>query len=135
MLVLAPLTSYLVPEVFMYKRSEKVGEAIHEEVSRLLVKGIKDPRVGFVTITGVKVTDDLHLATIYFTVVGSDEERKATEAGLNSAKGFIRKELGKTMRMRYTPDILFRYDETIAYGSRIEGLLKQIHDEADHDAE
>ncbi len=119
----------------MYKRSEKVGEAIHEEVSRLLVKGIKDPRVGFVTITGVKVTDDLHLATIYFTVVGSDEERKATEAGLNSAKGFIRKELGKTMRMRYTPDILFRYDETIAYGSRIESLLKQIHDEADHDAE
>lgn len=119
----------------MYKRSEKVAEAIHEEVSRLLVKGIKDPRVGFVTITGVKVTDDLHLATIYFTVVGSDEERKATEAGLNSAKGFIRKELGKAMRMRYTPDILFRYDVTIEYGSRIEGILKQIHDEADHDAE
>ena len=119
----------------MFKRSEKVAEAIHEEVSRLLVKGIKDPRVGFVTITGVKVTDDLHLATIYFTVVGSDEERKATEAGLNSAKGFIRKELGKAMRMRYTPDILFRYDVTIEYGSRIEGILKQIHDEANHDAE
>lgn len=119
----------------MYKRSEKVAEAVHEEVSRLLVKGIKDPRVGFVTITAVKVTDDLHLATIFFTVVGSDEERKGTEAGLNSAKGFIRKELGKALRMRYTPDLLFRYDETIEYGSRIEGILKQIHDEADHDAE
>lgn len=119
----------------MFKRSEKVAEAVHEEVSRLLVKGIKDPRVGFVTITGVKVTDDLHLATIYFTVVGSDEERKGTEAGLNSAKGFIRKELGKALRMRYTPDLMFRYDETIEYGSRIEGILKQIHDEADHDAE
>ncbi len=119
----------------MYKRSEKVAEAIHEEISRLLVKGIKDPRVGFVTITAVKVTDDLHLATVYFTVVGTDEERKGTEAGLNSAKGFIRKELGKALRMRYTPDLLFRYDETIEYGSRIESLLKQLHDEADHDAE
>ena len=119
----------------MYKRSEKVAEAIHEEISSLLVKGVKDPRVSFVTVTGVKVTDDLHLATIYFTVVGSDEERTATEAGLNSAKGFIRKELGKGLRMRYTPDILFRYDESIEYGSRIESILKQIHDEADHDAE
>ena len=119
----------------MFKRSEKVAEAIHEEVSRLLVKGVKDPRVGFVTITGVKVTDDLHLATIFFTVVGEEDERKATEAGLNSARGFIRKEIGKGLRMRYIPDILFRYDESVAYGSRIESILKQIHDEADHDAE
>ncbi len=110
----------------MYKRSEKVAEAIHEMVSELLVKGLKDPRIGFVTITGVKVTDDLHLATVYFTVIGSDAEKKATEQGLNSARGFIRKEMGKTLRMRYVPDLLFRYDASVEYGARIETILKEI---------
>ncbi len=110
----------------MFKRSEKVAEAIHEMVSELLVKGLKDPRIGFVTITGVKVTDDLHLATVYFTVIGSDAEKKATEQGLNSARGFIRKEMGKTLRMRYVPDLLFRYDASVEYGARIETILKEI---------
>lgn len=119
----------------MFKRSEKVAEAIHEEVSRLLVKGVKDPRVGFVTVTGVKVTDDLHLATIYFSSIGSDEERKGTEAGLNSARGFLRREIGKVLRMRYVPDIIFRYDESVEYGSRIENILKQIHETDDEHAE
>ncbi len=110
----------------MFKRSEKVAEAIHEMVSELLVKGLKDPRIGFVTITGVKVTDDLHLATVYFTVIGSDAEKKSTEQGLNSARGFIRKEMGKTLRMRYVPDLLFRYDASVEYGARIETILKEI---------
>ncbi len=118
----------------MYKRSEKVAEAIHEMVSELLVKGLKDPRIGFVTITGVKVTDDLHLATIYFTVIGSDAEKKETEEGLNSARGYVRKELGKNLRMRYVPDIIFRYDESVEYGSRIESLLKEIASKEDGDA-
>ena len=117
----------------MFKRSEKVAEAIHEEISALLVKGLKDPRIGFVTVTGVKVTDDLHLATVYFTVIGSDEQKTASAAGLNSAKGFIRREMGKSLKMRYVPDIIFRYDESLEYGSRIEGLLKEIHaEEAEH---
>jgi ribosome-binding factor A len=110
----------------MFKRSEKVAEAIHEMVSGLLIKGLKDPRIGFVTITGVKVTDDLHLATVFFTVIGSDEEKSATEKGLNSARGFIRKEAGKNLRMRYIPDIIFKYDASVEYGSRIESLLKEI---------
>ncbi|HEY6837595.1 MAG TPA: ribosome-binding factor A [Geobacteraceae bacterium] len=110
----------------MYKRSEKVSEAVHELISELLVKGLKDPRIGFVTITGVKVSDDLHLATVYFTVIGTDEEKKATEAGLNSARGYIRKEMGKSFRMRYVPDIMFKYDVAVEYGSRIEGILREI---------
>ena len=118
----------------MYKRSEKVAEAIHEMVSELLVKGLKDPRIGFVTVTGVKVTDDLHLATIYFTVIGSDAEKKDTEQGLNSARGYIRKELGKNLRMRYVPDIVFRYDASVDYGSRIESLLKEIATKEEDDA-
>jgi len=110
----------------MYKRSEKVAEAIHELVSQLLIKGLKDPRIGFVTITGVKMTDDLHLATIYFTVIGSEDEKKATEKGLNSAKGFIRREMGKSLHMRYLPDLIFRYDESVEHGSRIETILKEL---------
>lgn len=95
-------------------------------VSELIIKGLKDPRIGFVTITGVKVTDDLHLATIYFTVIGSEDEKSATEKGLNSARGFIRKEMGRNLRMRYIPDLIFKYDESVEYGSRIETLLKEI---------
>jgi len=110
----------------LFKRSEKVAEAVHELISELLVKGLKDPRIGFVTITGVKVTDDMHLATVYFTVIGSDAEKKATEQGLNSARGFIRKEMGKSLRMRYVPDIVFKYDVSVDYGYRIESILKEI---------
>jgi ribosome-binding factor A len=110
----------------MYKRSEKVAEAIHELISELLIKGLKDPRIGFVTITGVKVTNDLHLATVFFTVIGSEEEKKATGLGLRSARGFIRKEMGKSLRMRYVPELIFQYDESVEYGIRIETLLKEI---------
>lgn len=108
------------------KRSEKVAEAIHEIVSALLLKGVKDPRIGFTTITGVKVSDDLHFATIYFSVVGSDAEKKSTESGLNSARGFIRRELGKNLRMRYVPEVFFKYDESVDYGQRIDTLLDEI---------
>ena len=119
----------------MFKRSEKVAEAIHETISGLLVRGVKDPRVGFVTVTGVKVTDDLHLATIYFSVIGDEEARKGATAGLNSARGYLRRELSKTLSMRYVPDLLFRYDDSVEYGNRIENLLKQIHVTDDADAD
>jgi ribosome-binding factor A len=117
----------------MFKRSDKVAEAIHELVSGLLVKGIKDPRIGFVTITGVKVADDLGTATIYFTVIGSDDEKKNSGQGLSSARGYIRKEVGKALRLRHTPDIFFRYDESIEYGNRIDDLLKEIAAKEDVD--
>jgi len=110
----------------MVKRSDKVAEEIHKIVSELLIKGLKDPRIGFVTITGVKLTTDLRQATIYFTVIGSDEEKKGTLAGLNSARGFIRKELGQALKMRFTPEIQFKYDTSVEYGQHIESILKEI---------
>ncbi len=119
----------------MYKRSEKVSEAIHEEISRLLINGVKDPRVELVTITGVKLTDDLRHATVYFSTRGADAGRKDAETGLNSAKGFLRREVGKMLRMRYVPEIIFRYDESVAYGSHIENILKQIHETEEDNAE
>jgi len=114
------------------KRAEKVAEAIHEIVSALLIKGVKDPRIGFTTITGVKLSEDLHLATIYFTVVGDEEEKRAAAEGLNSARGFLRRELSKNLRMRYVTDLLFRYDASLDYGRRIDNLLDQITG-AEHD--
>jgi ribosome-binding factor A len=119
----------------MFKRSEKVAEAIHQEISKLLINGVKDPRVGLVTITGVKVTDDLRLATLYYSVIGTEVDRKDAEAGINSAKGFLRREIGKILRMRLVPDLQFRYDVSIDYGNKIESILKQIQSTEESDAE
>lgn len=117
----------------MVKRSDKVAEEIHKIISELLIKGLKDPRVGFVTITGVKVTPDLRQATVYFTVHGDDAAKKNSEAGLNSAKGFIRKEIGQALKLRFTPEITFRYDTSLDYGQHIESILKEIGAQDDGD--
>jgi len=117
----------------MFKRSEKVAEAVHELVTGLLIKGIKDPRIGFVTVTGVKMTDDLRQATVYFSVVGDDVAKKETEAGLNSARGFIRREMGKQLRMRYVPEVIFKYDHSLERGNRIDELLREIGEHGQRD--
>jgi ribosome-binding factor A len=109
-----------------FKRADKIAEAIHEVVSGLLIKGIKDPRVGFVTVTAVEVTDDLHLARIYYSMMGDENARRECAAGLNSAQGFFRREVGKNLQLRYIPDILFVFDESIERGSRIDALLNEI---------
>ena len=109
------------------QRAQRVGETIQQEISALLLRGLKDPRIGFVTITGVEVTPDLHLARVYFTVIGDDAARKASAAGLKSSIPFIRQHLGKDLRMRYAPDLIFQYDTSIEYGNRIESLLRDVH--------
>lgn len=114
-----------------FKRSHRVGEQIHKEISALLIKGLKDPRIGFVTITAVEVTPDMHLARIYFTVIGDEKVRRETEKGLQSSVSFLRRELGRRLALRYVPEILFNYDSSLEYGNRIETLLKEIHSEDD----
>ncbi|MDO3376682.1 ribosome-binding factor A [Geoalkalibacter halelectricus] len=116
-----------------FQRSHRVGDQIHKEISALLVKGLKDPRIGFVTITSVEVTPDLHLARVFFTVMGDEKARRESEAGLKNSTPYIRRELGKRLRMRYTPDLLFSYDTSVDYGSRIDKLLQDINDEQRHD--
>ncbi|MFA6822671.1 MAG: ribosome-binding factor A [Geobacter sp.] len=116
-----------------HKRSDKVAETIHTTVSTILMRGLNDPRIGFVTITGVEVTDDLHLARIFFSVIGDEAAKKSTEAGLNSAARHIRRELGKVLKMRYTPDILFKYDHSQEYGQRIDALLREVGEGHDGD--
>ncbi|MEZ4599259.1 MAG: ribosome-binding factor A [Syntrophotaleaceae bacterium] len=116
-----------------HQRAHRVGELIHQEISSLLLKGLKDPRIGFVTITNVTVTPDLHLARVYFTAMGDEKERTNTEKGLQSAVPYLRRELGKRLRMRYVPDLVFHFDSSLEYGNRIESLLREIHQEDNRD--
>lgn len=107
------------------QRSRRIGDQIQKEISSLLTKGLKDPRIGFVTITGVEVTPDLHLARVYYSVMGDSEARSNTAAGLAKATPFIRRELGRRMRMRYIPDILFVFDTTLDHSDHINKLLRE----------
>ena len=111
------------------KRSEKVADLIHKEISEMLVKTIKDPRIGFVTITRVSVSEDYRSAKVYFSVPGSLEERQRSMEGLNSAKGYVRKELGRRIRLRYTPEILFKFDPSIEYAIHIGEVFRHIKGE------
>lgn len=110
------------------QRAQKVAEAIQKEISSLIIKGLKDPRVGFVTITAVDVSSDLSLAKVFFTVIGDDKARKDSAAGLKSAIPYIRREIGKQLRLRVVPEVVFHYDTSIDYGHHIESLLKGIHE-------
>lgn len=117
----------------MSKRSEKLAETIHETISSVLSRGLNDPRIGFVTIIAVEVIDDLSLARVFFTVIGDDDAKKNTEAGLNSAKGFLRKELGRVLTIRHIPELIFKYDHSQEYGNRIDSILREIATEHDGD--
>lgn len=110
-------------------RTGRVGEEIKKELSVLIQRELKDPRIGFVTVTGVEVTNDLSQAKVYLSVFGDEEKKRDTLKGLEKATGFLRTEIGKRIRLRHTPELIFKIDESIAYGSRIEKLLDEISDE------
>ncbi|WP_316568526.1 30S ribosome-binding factor RbfA [Neobacillus sp. YIM B06451] len=113
----------------MSHRANRVGEQMKKELSEIIGRKIKDPRIGFVTVTDVHVTGDLQQATVYISVLGDEEQRENTLKGLAKAKGFIRSEIGNRIRLRKTPEIVFEFDESIDYGNRIETLLTKIHNE------
>ncbi|SDN18445.1 ribosome-binding factor A [Actinomyces ruminicola] len=106
-------------------RVRKVADRIHETVARLLQGRIKDPRLGFITITDVRVTGDLQQATIFYTVYGSDEEREDTAAALRSATGLIRSEVGRALGIRLTPSIAFQLDSLPTQAQAFEDALAQ----------
>ncbi|NLC70502.1 MAG: 30S ribosome-binding factor RbfA [Desulfuromonadaceae bacterium] len=107
------------------RRPHRIGDQIQKEISSLLTRGLKDPRIGFVTITGVDMTPDLHLAKVFYTVLGDETSRRDTERGLKKAVPFLRHELGQRIRLRYIPDLMFVYDSSLDYGERIDNLLRQ----------
>jgi ribosome-binding factor A len=115
----------------MSQRAQKVAEAIKREVSDLLLRGIKDARVrsGMVSVTRVEVTGDLRHAQIYVSVYGSEDEADQAMAGLQSAAGFIRSEIGKRVQLRFTPEITISQDYSLARGAEVLALLDRIKQE------
>ncbi|HEU4565557.1 MAG TPA: 30S ribosome-binding factor RbfA [Gemmatimonadaceae bacterium] len=111
------------------RRSERVAEAIREEVARFLNEGAKDPRIrGLVTVTGVDVTPDKRHARIFVSVLGSDEDRASTLAGLESLAAHLRGSIARALRLRFAPELEFRMDSSVERASRIETLLARIKD-------
>ncbi|MFC4320138.1 30S ribosome-binding factor RbfA [Litchfieldia salsa] len=108
-------------------RPTRVGEQMKKELSDIIGRKIKDPRIGFVTVTDVEVTGDLQQAKVFISVLGDNEQRENTLKGLAKAKGFIRTEIGKRIRLRKIPEIQFEFDESIDYGNRIESLLSELN--------
>jgi len=109
-------------------RTDRIGELMRREVSDLLLRGLKDARVraGMVSVTGVEVTKDLRLATIYVSIYGDEAAQAETMIGLNSAQGFIRGELGRRIRLRHTPEITFEHDRSLERRDKIMALLLQL---------
>lgn len=115
----------------MTMRSNRVGEQMKKELGDIISLKLKDPRIGFVTVTDVEVTGDLQQATVFISVLGDETQRENTLKGLAKAKGFIRSEIGSRIRLRKTPDLVFEFDESIDYGNRIETLLRSVNEQPD----
>jgi ribosome-binding factor A len=117
------------------RRQRQVGELLHQEISRIIQFETKDPRLGFVTVTGVDVSPDLRQARVYVTVLGDRTEVKSTLTGLTSAAGYFRRQLGQVLSLRYIPELNFKLDTSLEYGMHIEALLDDIKEERDEAAE
>ena len=116
-----------------YKRAERVKHLLQEEVSRILQRDIKDPRVKLVTVTDVKLTSDLRDAKVFISSLDSTADREELLVGLDRATGYIRGELGRRLQLKYIPNITFLVDDSFDQQERILHLIDQIHDEADQE--
>jgi ribosome-binding factor A len=107
-------------------RVEKVQELMKQEISQIILRELKDPRIGFVTVTSVECTGDLREAKVYVSLMGNESQVKSCWMGLNSSLGFIRREIGKRIRLRVTPEISFALDKSLDYSAHIQELLLKI---------
>ncbi len=111
----------------MSTRAEKVAQEIHVAIADILTRGLlRDPRVGYITLTGVKMSPDLRVAKVFYSMIGTDEQRKETKKGLEAAKGFVRREVTSRVKLRVSPEIYFTFDGSLEEGDKIERLLKEV---------
>jgi len=108
-------------------RAIKVAEQIKKEIASIIEHQVKDPRIGFVTITKVDLTNDLRHAKVFVSTLGAEEEQKLTMEGLEKAQGFIRREIARRINLRYAPEILFKLDDSIKHGVKISQILSEIN--------
>ena len=110
-------------------RAQRVGELIREEIATLLTKGLKDPRIGFVSVMGVRMSGDLRYANVYVSLYGTEKERNSSLIALRHATGWIRREIGKAIRLRCTPEIRFFTDDSLDQVYHLEEVFREIHDQ------
>ena len=111
------------------RRATRVGDQILKFIAELLMHKIRDPRIKGVTLTGINLSNDLKNARIFFSVMGDESAVKQAFKGLESAKGFIKRQLGSNLELRCVPDIIFDHDPTLETGDRLEQLFKKIEDD------
>ena len=110
-------------------RIERVAHEIKKEMGTIVQNELGDPRVGFITIMRVEITKDLQLAKVYFSVMGNDQQKRKAEEALESAKGFIRRLIGQRLKLRLTPEIIFKLDSSVEYSIAIAEKIERIKDE------
>lgn len=110
----------------MSRRTDKMASLIQMELSELILKKLKDPRIGFVTLTGVDVTPDLKLARVFYSVLGQQKEKDQTQKALEHAAGFLQHEIAEALKLRFTPKLTFQFDDSLEEGFRIEKILEEI---------
>jgi len=108
------------------KRAIRVGDVLLKELADLLMRRVKDPRVTGVTLTGIRVSNDLKYAKVYFSLIGDEQAIMEVQQGLESAKGFMKREIGRRMELKYVPDIVFKHDPSLATGERMEKLFQNM---------
>jgi len=110
-------------------RPARAAEEFRHELSALLSRGLKDPRItGFVTVTGAEMSPDLREVSVWVSIHGEEKVRKETFAGLESAAAYLQTEVARRLRLRHTPHLRFRYDESVAEGDKIDRLLREVRD-------
>ena len=117
------------------KRSIRVGDQILKELAELIAQKVRDPRVKGVTLTGIRMSNDLKNARVFYSVMGDEPEIGRIQIGLDSAKGFIKRHLGQKVTLRYIPEIIFQYDPTLEMGNKIEKLFQKIEKEESKDSD
>lgn len=110
-------------------RIQRIAKQIERDVTDIIMKGVKDTKIGFVTITGAEVTNDLSYCKIYYTVLGGENREEAASKALERAKGFIRTELSKRLSTRKVPELIFEIDQSIKYGNKIDSMLADLRKE------
>ena len=111
------------------KRVRRVSELLKQEISQIIRREVKDPRIGFVSITDVEVSGDLRHAKVFISVYGSDQEKDETMDGLKDAQGYIRRLVGERITTYHTPEIIFRYDDSIEHGVYMSKLIDEVREE------
>lgn len=109
-----------------HKRADRVADLVLKELAEVLLRKVRDPRLADITLTKVDVSPDLRNAKVYYSLLGDDQKKDEVAGGLESARGFVKRELGKRLHLRRIPDIVFYFDDSLEHGSHIEQLLTEL---------